>query len=167
MRWKPYLILIVFVISLAGVPSFAQSMNVYVIKNPSGGQAYNVNYTLTGATVNDMLVNTHETSLVISINSTSDGNLIIDLPRTLIDAKAGANDDQFIVLLDDTYSDYHESKTGTDRTLSIAFTNGTERIEVIGTQVLPEFGSLSFVILAVSILSIIIISSKTKSKFSL
>ncbi|MDE1827367.1 MAG: hypothetical protein KGH83_07250, partial [Thaumarchaeota archaeon] len=98
MHWESYLILTVFVISMAGVPSFAQSMNTYVIKNPAGGQAYNVNYTLTGATVNDMLINTHETSLVISINSTSDGNLIIDLPRTLIDAKVGANDDQFIVL---------------------------------------------------------------------
>ncbi|MGB6463602.1 MAG: PEFG-CTERM sorting domain-containing protein [Nitrosotalea sp.] len=166
-HWKPYLILTVFVISLASVPSFAQSMNIYVIKNPVGGQSYNVNYTITGATINDMLINTHETSIVISLNSTSDGNLIIDLPRTLIDAKAGANDDQFIVLVDDTYTDFHESKTGTDRTLSIAFTSGTERIEVIGTQVLPEFGSLSFVILAVSFLSIIAISSKIKSKFGL
>lgn len=167
MHWKLYLILAVFVISLAGVPSFAQSTNIYVIKNPAGGQPYNINYTITGATINDMLISTHETSLVISLNSTSDGNLIIDLPRTLIDAKVGANDDQFIVLVDDTYTDFHETKTGTDRTLSIAFTNGTERIEIIGTQVLPEFGSLSFAILAVSILSIIVISSKTKFKFGL
>ncbi|MFZ1076153.1 MAG: PEFG-CTERM sorting domain-containing protein [Nitrosotalea sp.] len=167
MHWKPYLILAVFVISLASAPSFAQSTNIYVIKNPAGGQSYNVNYTITGATINDMLISTHETSLVISLNSTSDGNLIIDLPRTLIDAKVGANDDQFIVLVDDTYTDFHENKTGTDRTLSIGFTNGTERIEIIGTQVLPEFGSLSFVILAVSILSIIAISSKTKFKFGL
>ena len=167
MHWKPYLILTVFVISLASVPSFAQSTNIYVIKNPAGGQPYNVNYTITGATVNNMLISTHETSLVISLNSTSDGNLIIDLPRTLIDAKVGANDNQFIVLVDDTYTDFHESKTGTDRTLSVAFTNGTERIEIIGTQVLPEFGSMSFVILIVSILSIIAISSKTKFKFGL
>lgn len=167
MRWKPYLILAVFVISLASVPSFAQSANTYVIKNPAGGQPYNVNYTITGATINNMLISTHETSLVISLNSTSDGNLIIDLPRTLIDAKVGANDDQFIVLVDDTYTNFHEDKTGTDRTLSIAFTNGTERIEIIGTQVLPEFGSMSYVILIVSILSIIAISSKTKFKFGL
>lgn|GEM_PF-793707 len=166
-HWKPYLILTVFVISLASVPSFAQSTNVYVLKNPVGGQPYNVNYTITGATINDMLINTHETSVVISLNSTSDGNLIVDLPRTLIDAKAGANDDQFIVLVDDTYTDFHESKTSTDRTLSIAFTNGTQRIEVIGTQIVPEFGSLSFVILTVSILSMVIIFSKTKSKFDL
>ena len=166
-HWKPYLILTVFVISLASVPSFAQSTNVYVLKNPTGGQPYNVNYTVTGAAINDILINTHETSVVISLNSTSDGNLIIDLPRTLIDAKAGANDDQFIVLVDDTYTDFHESKTSTDRTLSIAFTDGTQRIEVIGTQVVPEFGSLSFVILTVSILSMVVIFSKTKSKFGL
>lgn len=164
MHWKSCLILIVFGISLASVPSFAQSMNTYVIKNPAGGQPYSINYTITGATVNDMLVNTHETSLVILLNSTKDGRLIIDLPRTLIDAKNGASDDQFIVLVDDTYTDFHENKTSTDRTLSIAFTNGTERIEIIGTRVLPEFGSLPVFILAVSILSIIAISSKTKFK---
>lgn len=164
MRWKPYLILSLLIISLASVPSFAQSTNSYVIKGPQGGQPYTVNYTITGAVINNMLINTHETSLVISLNSTSDGNLIIDLPRTLIDAKLGANDDQFIVLVDDTYTTFHETKTNTDRTLTIAFTNGSERIEIIGTQALPEFGSLSLVILAMSVLSIIVISARTKFK---
>ncbi|MGI0047164.1 MAG: PEFG-CTERM sorting domain-containing protein [Nitrosotalea sp.] len=144
------------------MPSFAQSTNSYTIKSPQGGQPYTVNYTITGAAINSMLINTHETSLVISLNSTSDGNLVIDLPRTLIDAKDGASDDQFIVLVDDTYTTFHESKTSTDRTLSIAFTSGTERIEIIGTQALPEFGSLSLAILAISILSIIVISTRTR-----
>ncbi len=167
MHLKPYLVLTVITLSLATVPSFAQSANSYVVSNPQGGQSYNVNYTVTGATIDNIFVSTQETSLVILINSTSDGSLVIDLPRTLIDAKAGQNDDNFIVLVDDTYTDFHESKTNTDRTLSIPFTSGSERIEVIGTQVVPEFGSLSYVILAVSIVSIIAISAKSRFKFGI
>jgi predicted secreted protein with PEFG-CTERM motif len=121
---------------------------------------------MTGATISDMTVNTHETSLVILINSTSDGNLVIDMPRTLIDAKAGVNDDNFIVLVDDTYTGFHETKTDTDRTLSIAFTGGTERIEIIGTQVLPEFGPLTLTIFAISVVSIITISARSRFKMT-
>ncbi len=158
------MILAVVLLSLTSIPSFAQTTNNYVVKNPQGG-SYTVNYTLSGATISDMLVNTPETSLVILINSTSDGNLVIDLPRSLIDAKAGVNDDNFIVLVDDTYTSFHETKTDTDRTLSIAFTGGTERIEIIGTQVLPEFGSLSAALLTLSIVFIVAISTKSRFKF--
>lgn len=162
MRWSLFLILSILVISSADLPSFAQTTNSYFIKNPQGGQPYAVNYTITGATINSIVVNRHETSLVISMNSTSDGTLVIDLPRTLIDAKNGLADDQFIVLVDDTYTTFHESKTSTDRTISVSFTSGTQRIEIIGTQVLPEFGSLSSVTLAVSILSVVAISARRK-----
>ncbi|MDE1815512.1 MAG: PEFG-CTERM sorting domain-containing protein [Thaumarchaeota archaeon] len=165
MHLRPYAILAVLVLSLASVPSFAQLTNSYTVKNPQGGQSYTINYTLTGATISDVQVNTHDTSLVILINSTSDGNLVVDMPRSLIDAKAGANDDNFIVLVDDTYTSFHETKTGTDRTLSIAFNGGTERIEIIGTQVLPEFGSVSVAILAMSVVSIVVISARSRFKF--
>lgn len=165
MHLRQYAILAVLVLSLASVPSFAQLTNSYTVKNPQGGQSYTINYTLTGATISDVQVNTHDTSLVILINSTSDGNLVVDMPRSLIDAKAGANDDNFIVLADDTYTSFHETKTGTDRTLSIAFTGGTERIEIIGTQVLPEFGSVSIVILALSVVSIVVVSARSRFKF--
>ena len=164
MRLRPYVILAVVLISFTSLPSFAQLTNSYTVKNPQGGQPYTINYTITGAAINDIQVNTHETSLIILINSTSDGNLVIDLPRSLIDAKAGANDDNFIVLVDDTYTSFHETKTGTDRTLSIAFTGGTERIEIIGTQVLPEFGSVSVAILAISVVSIVVISARSRFK---
>ena len=165
MRLRPYVILAVLLISFTTVPSFAQLANNYTVKNPQGGQPYTINYTITGAAITDVQVNTQETSLVVLINSTSDGNLVIDMPRSLIDAKAGVNDDNFIVLIDDTYTSYHETKTDTDRTLSIAFTGGTERIEIIGTQVLPEFGSVSVAILAISVVSIVAVSARSRFKF--
>lgn len=167
MRRALYSILTVLAISLITVPSFAQTMNTYPVKDPTSGQSYNVNYSISNATVTDMSINSQETSLVISLQTTGDGTMTITLSRSLIDAKAGANDDQFFVLEDGADTDFQETKTSTDRTLSISFSDGTEKIEIIGTQVVPEFGTLSYVVLAISILSIIAISAKTRFKFGL
>lgn len=161
MLWKIIVLSAVALLSISTIASFAQASETYVIKNPSGQGSYNVNYTITNATINDMRISTPETSLVISINSTGDGNLVVDLPRSLIDAKAGSGDDQFIVLVDDTYSSFHETKTDTDRTLAIPFAGGSERIEIIGTQVVPEFGPVAAAILAASVLALVAVSKRS------
>ena len=165
MRWASCSILAVLAISLVAVPSFAQSMNTFQVKDPTGGQLYDVNYEITGASVSNMSIDTQATSLVISLQTTGNGTMTITLPRTLIDAKAGTSDDQFFVLEDGADTSFQETKTNTDRTLSISFPDGTEKIEIIGTQVVPEFGTLSYVVLLISILSIIAFSAKTRLKF--
>ena len=52
--------------------------------------------------------------------------------------------------------------SSTDRTLTIAFPVGAEEIEIIGTFVVPEFGTIAAMILAVAIISIIAVSAKSK-----
>jgi predicted secreted protein with PEFG-CTERM motif len=167
MRWMLYPIMAVLVTSLASAPSFAQSTSAYNVVDPFSGNSYPVNYNLTGGTVKDMSLDTNATSLVISLQTTSDGNLTITLPRTVIDAKVGANDDQFFVLVDGADTNFQESKTSTDRTLSIPIIDGTEKVEIIGTQVVPEFGPLSCVILVISIISIVAITAKTRFRFKI
>ena len=49
-----------------------------------------------------------------------------------------------------------------NRTLTIDFLAGAEEIEIIGTTVIPEFGTIAVIILAVAIVSIIAVSSRTK-----
>jgi len=51
--------------------------------------------------------------------------------------------------------------THTDRTLAIPFKNGTQQIEIVGTFVIPEFGPIAVMVLAIAIISIIAISKKT------
>ena len=164
MRWLLCLIVVGVAVSLYIVPSFAQSTTTYNVVDPSTGTSYPVNYNITGGTVKDMSLDTNATSIVISLQTTSDGNFTITLPRTVIDAKDGPNDDQFFVLVDGADTDFQESKTSTDRTLSIPIIDGTERVEIIGTQVVPEFGSISIAILVISIISIIAITYKNKFK---
>lgn len=80
------------------------------------------------------------TSVILTVSADEDGELMITLPRELIDAKIGGDDDEFIVLVNGEESDYEETETtDTERTLSIMVPAGTEEIEIVGTQVIPEF----------------------------
>ena len=68
----------------------------------------------------------------------------------------------FFVLVDGEEVDFEEITTSTDRTLTIEFQAGSEQIEIIGTFVIPEFGTIAAMILAVAIISIVAISAKSR-----
>jgi predicted secreted protein with PEFG-CTERM motif len=81
----------------------------------------------------------------------------------VLDALLGnGDDDDFFVLVDDEEVDFDEVTSETDRILTIAFSAGAEQIEIIGTFVVPEFGTIAAMILAVAIISIIAISAKSR-----
>lgn len=71
--------------------------------------------------------------LIVSIDTTSNGTLIVTMPRILIDAKSDNHDDDFTILSDGQEIKYAEtSKTMTSRTLSIPYQWGVKHIEIIG-----------------------------------
>ncbi len=125
--------------------------------------SYVLSYTITGGSVLSVTPDDEANSLIIGISTTSDGELTITLPRELIDAIApDGSEDTFFVLIDGEEVDFDETTTDTDRTLTIAFPDGAEEIEIIGSFVVPEFGTIAALILAIAIISIIAVSSKTK-----
>jgi predicted secreted protein with PEFG-CTERM motif len=123
-----------------------------------------VNYKIVGGKLLSITPDTNSTSLIIAIEATQDGSLTITLPRAVIDAMKGDKDDSFIVLVDgEEASVYDEIETtSTDRTLYIEFPAGAEQIEIIGTFVIPEFGAIAVMILAVAIISIVAISARSR-----
>jgi len=126
-------------------------------------EGFLVGYKITGGNVVSITPDVDSKSLIIVITTTSDGELTITLPRALIDAVLeNGDDDEFFVLVDLEESDFDETKTSTDRTLTIQFPQGAEEIEIIGTFVIPEFGAIAALILAVAIISIIVVSAKTR-----
>jgi predicted secreted protein with PEFG-CTERM motif len=165
MRLILFAIIVLFIFSIGLAPVFAQMPQQFAVKDTQSGQSYIVNYRINGGTITDMSVSQQDTSLVLSLKSVSDGNLTMTMPRSLIDAKLGANDDSFFVLVDGADTDFTESKNATDRTVTVSIPESTEQVEVIGTQVVPEFGGLSFVVLIIAIFSIVAISAKTRLKF--
>ena len=165
MHWFSYAIMVTLVFSIGVAPVFAQTPQQFTVKDAQSGQSFTVNYSITGATVNDISISPQDTSLLVTIASTGDGNLTMTMPRSLIDAKTTTGDDDFFVLVDGADSEFSESKTTDSRTITVFVPEGTEEVEVIGTQVVPEFGGLSFVVLVIAIISIVAISSKTRLKF--
>jgi len=121
-----------------------------------------LSYKITGGSVLSVTPDDEANSLVVAIKTTSDGVLTITLPRALIDAKINGQDDNFFVLIDGEEVEFEETTTDTDRTLTIAFPDGAEEIEIIGTFVVPEFGTIAALILAIAIISIIAVSAKTR-----
>ena len=142
--------------------------NVFQLKDPSSQQTFNVNYTITGGTVKTMTIDAQSLSVIVSINSTSDGTISLQLPRALIDAKQpnSNQDDAFIILIDGAeVKPQSESADNDFRNITIQFLQGDQDIEIIGTQIVPEFGPIAALVLAIAIISIIAVSAKTGLRF--
>lgn len=137
--------------------------NVFQVKDPSSQQVFSVNYTMTGGSVKSMTIDAQSISLIVSVNSTSDGSITLHMPRSLIDAKTSSGqDDSFIILIDGAeVKPQSESSDSNFRTLTVPFLQGDQDIEIIGTQVIPEFGPIAAAVLAVAIVSIIAVTART------
>lgn len=64
----------------------------------------------------------------------------------------------FFVEVDGVDVGFEETTTSEDRTLTIPFEDGTTEIVIYGSFVIPEFGTIAVIILAVAIVSIVAIS---------
>jgi predicted secreted protein with PEFG-CTERM motif len=146
---------------------FSGSTTAQVLNTiPVDGTNFSISYIITNGKVLDIKADTQSKSLIVSIQTTGDGVLTMTLPRALIDAQVNGQDDQFFVLNDGQEASFQEiNKTSTDRMLSIPFSDGTQQIEIIGTQIVPEFGPIAALVLAIAIVSIIAVSAKTGLRF--
>jgi predicted secreted protein with PEFG-CTERM motif len=154
--------------------TFASSItpvsNYSIVKDPSSQQTFSVNYTISGGIVKDMTIDPQSISLIVSLNSTScniNCGITLQIPRSLIDAKtSNGQDDSFIVLIDGAeVKPSGEETNNSFRTLTIQFLQGDQDIEIIGTQIVPEFGTIAMLVLAIAIISIIAVSAKTGLRF--
>ncbi len=118
----------------------------------------NVNYTITNAKIISITPDLDAKSLIIKISTTDDGELVITLPKDVIDT----DEEGFFVLVDGEETAYIEELHDNSRTLTIPFYYGSEEIEVIGTFVIPEFGIIGVLVLAISIIAIIAVTSKSR-----
>ena len=121
-----------------------------------------VSYEIINGKIINVIPDLDAVSLLIHIETVDDGSITLTIPRSVLDATINDGDDEFFVLVDGEEVDFEEITTSTDRTLTIEFLAGSEQIEIIGTFVIPEFGTIAAMILAVAIISIIAISAKSR-----
>ena len=144
-------------------------LSTFEVKIPGAG-TFDVPYTMKGGIVTSMELNQKELSLEINVLTESDGILDINLSRESIDSLSNAGQDiEFIVSIYEKDSDipiqtdYIKIKADdSHRAISIPIKDGDEKIWIIGTHVVPEFGTIAMIVLAVAIVSIIAVSAKSR-----
>jgi predicted secreted protein with PEFG-CTERM motif len=166
-----------------GTSTITQSINgTYGLQ--SGSQIYNIPYIIKGATVTNMNIFASTYTLEITLSpATAPGSITVNLPRQMIDAKippppnpdanltgakvnpATLEDDKFIVTVGGKAVTFSETKNQNVRILSIPFNTGDTKIDIVGTVLVPEFGPIAALVLAIAIVSIIAVSAKTGLRF--
>ena len=149
-----------------------ESSEIFPVDIPNSG-TFDVGYTMRGGEVNDIQMVQERYSLLVAIDANSNGNLILKLPKNSFDAQNDGKNGDFIILVSKDHTnieenfvqvEYEEIAVSSDyRTIRIPLEEGDKWVEVIGTYVIPEFGSIVIIILVVAVSSAIIIS---KSRFS-
>ena len=113
-------------------------------------------YDITCNTTPTFFANADDDSIVILLDPTNDGILTVTLHEDLIKP---FDDGTFVVIVDNQeIGDF----TQIGNTLTIPCVVGTEKIEIHGSWAIPEFGVIAAMILAAAIISIIIVTTKTK-----
>ena len=119
----------------------------------AGGQ---VNYDETCNSNPAFFANADDDSIVIYLDPTNDGILTVTLHEELIKP---FEDGTFAVIVNNQEM---QDFTQVGKTLTIPCIVGTEKIEIHGSWAIPEFGVIAAMILAVAIISIIVVTAKTK-----
>ena len=109
---------------------------------------------LTSGEVTEIIANTNENSIIFSLETDQDGILSITTSDFLI---RPFSDGSFFVLVN---GEQVENVKFENKILSIPYTSEADKIEVYGSYVVPEFGTIAVLILAASVVSIIILSKK-------
>ena len=117
-----------------------------------GGTEDIIPYDLTGAMITGAIVNPDNNSILFNLVDADNGILTVS-PST------ETQDGIFMVLVDGEEAN-DVIINGNDVTVN--FPAGTDTIEIIGTFVIPEFGTVAMMILIISIVSIIAITGKSR-----
>ncbi len=122
---------------------------------------YELGYELTGAKIIRITPDTEMKSLILEIETYGDGELRITLPKDVIDT----DEEGFFVLVDGIETNHGAVSDSENWSFVIPFYYGSEEIEIIGTFVIPEFGTIAVLVLVTSIAVIVMISAKNKQIF--
>ena len=137
---------------ISPVEKFESGASILQLEN------YDIVYDISGAKILAIVPDTENKSLIIQIETSSDGELKITIPRGVLDSDEGS----FFVIIDGEQTEHISEATSDSWTLIIPFYHGSEEIEIIGTFVIPEFGLITMTVLIVGIISVIVFSAKSK-----
>lgn len=110
-----------------------------------------VPYEIDGGMVTGADVNMDLNSIVIHLDAYDDGMITLDFPPRVIEGIFMAiegNEEVNDVQID-------------GQSITIGFHAGTDELEILGSRVIPEFGTIAILVLASAIVSVVVISARS------
>ena len=160
MNYWAFLILpiLIFTTPIFGqTPSDDLNSSDYVLEIDE--HVYSISYVV-NADIIAMEIDPESRSLLIGLDNTFDSQFFIGLEHELINAQ----NNEFIILVDGEEVDYETTSDSDSSTFEFFVPVGSEEVEIIGTNVIPEFpvGAIfGFVVM----ISVIMIFAKMKIPF--
>ena len=138
-----------------------QAVTGQAVTGPAGEPFYKlgagqIEYDMTCNATPGFFANADDDSIVIYLDPTDDGIITVTLHEELIKP---FEDGTFVVIVNNQEM---QDFTQVGNTLTIPCVVGTEKIEIHGSWAIPEFGVIAAMILAVAIVSIIVVTAKTR-----
>ena len=140
-------------VGTAATASIAETEAESIYEFPVGQIAYDITCS---ATSPSFIGNGDDSTLDIYIDATDDGVLTIALDESII--KPFDDGTFFVLVNNEEVQDFVQE----GNKLTIPCKVGDEKISIVGSWAIPEFGTIAVMILVVAIVSIIIVSAKTK-----
>jgi len=140
-------------VGTAATASIAETEAASIYEFPVGQIAYDITCSTTSPS---FIGNGDDSTLDIYIDATDDGVLTIALDESII--KPFDDGTFFVLVNNEEVQDFVQE----GNKLTIPCNVGDEKISIVGSWAIPEFGTIAVMILVVAIVSIIIVSAKTK-----
>ena len=110
-----------------------------MVPNVFAQQFEDFDYSIRGGEVLNFELDSENTSLLISIDARARGELVITLPRAIIDAKMDSEDIHFEVFIRGMQlASYEETITPYDRTITIPFKRSNDELSIVGTHMFSQ-----------------------------
>ena len=110
-----------------------------MVPNVFAQQFEDFDYSIRGGEVLNFELDSENTSLLISIDARARGELVITLPRAIIDAKIDSEDIDFEVFIRGMQlASYEETITPYDRTITIPFKRSNDELSIVGTHMFSQ-----------------------------
>jgi len=115
-------------------------VGIGLLSSPTFAQQFDeLNYDIRGGEVLGFEIDSENSSLKISIDARARGELVLTLPRYLIDAKTGSEDKDFEIFVNSAkLQSYDETITPFDRTITIPIKRQVSEIIITGTHVFSQ-----------------------------
>ena len=154
--------------SIIGSIDKCTSDEISVLAN--NGRIYCIPFKVTTGVVTytDGKLNSNTKALTFDMRGRDIESIILDIPRYVLDSQSSSGTDSvFTVMSNGKMVEYLELESDSDsRQIQLNYPVASKAtFEIIGTHVIPEFGSIALVILIGSIMSILIISKSVSNRF--